>query len=211
VGYRTWYLADPSRAAQVKAFNDYLVSAEVGGILPTWQLLRTATAWKDCGAQPFEVPPSSEWPHMVQTLRYVRDHVVPAVGPVEAVSVYRNPQLNVCAGGAPESAHKEDSAIDMVPLRPISREELIKSLCDRHTAHGAPYQAGLGFYAFVRFHVDSMKFRRWNMDPEVLALCPPLIHPEDAATVGQPIPPQAPPATAPAQPSQPAETPSPKP
>src|SRR6266496_2718657 len=56
-GYRSWYLAAPWRAAQVKSFNDYLVSAEVGGILPTWQLLRTATAWKDCGAQPFEVPP----------------------------------------------------------------------------------------------------------------------------------------------------------
>src|SRR5436190_14432904 len=120
-GYRSWYLAAPWRAAQVKSFNDYLVSAEVGGILPTWQLLRTATAWKDCGAQPFEVPPTSEWPHMVQTLRYVRDYVIPAVGPVEAVSVYRNPDLNKCAGGAPESAHKDDSAIDMVPLRPIAR------------------------------------------------------------------------------------------
>jgi hypothetical protein len=82
-----------------------------------------------------------------------------------------------------------DSAIDMVPLRPITREVLIKTLCDRHTAGGGPYQAGLGFYAFVRFHVDSMKFRRWNMDPEVLALCPPIVHPEDVASVGQPIPP----------------------
>ena len=93
-GYRSWYLAAPCRAAQVKAFNDYLASAQVGGILPTWQLLRTATSWQDCGGQPFEVPPTSEWPHMVQTLRYVHDYVIPAVGPVEAVSVYRNPPLN---------------------------------------------------------------------------------------------------------------------
>ena len=33
----------------------------------------------------------SEWPHIVQTLRYIRDYVIPAVGPVEPVSVYRNP------------------------------------------------------------------------------------------------------------------------
>ncbi len=105
-GYRSWYLADPSREAQVKAFNAYLVSAEVGGVLPTWQLLRTASSWQDCGGQPFEVPPPAEWPHIIQTLRYVRDYVVPAIGPVEAVSVYRNPVLNKCAGGAPESAHK---------------------------------------------------------------------------------------------------------
>src|SRR3954447_7825948 len=134
-GYRSWYLAAPWRAAQVKSFNDYLVSAEVGGILPTWQLLRTATAWKDCGAQPFEVPPTGQWPHMVQTLRYVRDYVIPAVGPVEAVSVYRNPDLNKCAGGAPESAHKDDSAIDMVPLRPIDRITLMRTLCGIHSEH----------------------------------------------------------------------------
>ena len=187
-GYRSWYLAAPEHALQVRAFNDYLASAQVAGIVPTWQLLRTATAWKECGAQPFEVPPTSEWPHIIQTLRYVRDYVIPTVGPVEPVSAYRNPALNRCAGGAPESAHKEDSAIDMVPLQPITREVLIKSLCDVHTAHGAAYGAGLGFYAFLRFHVDSTKFRRWNMDPAVLALCPPLVHPEDVASVGQPLP-----------------------
>ena len=187
-GYRSWYLAAPWRAAQVKSFNDYLASAQVSGILPTWQLLRTATSWQECGGQPFEVPPASEWPHMVQTLRYVRDYVVPAVGPVEAVSVYRNPVLNQCAGGAPESAHRLDSAIDMVPLRPTDRITLMRTLCGIHTRHGAPYNAGLGFYAYLRFHVDSTKFRRWNMDPAVAAECPPIVHPEDIASVGQPMP-----------------------
>ncbi len=194
-GYRSWYLAAPWRAGQVKSFNDYLASAGVSGIVPTWQLLRTATAWKDCGGQPFEVPPSDEWPHMVQTLRYVRDYVIPAVGPVEPVSVYRNPALNVCAGGAPESAHKLDSAIDMVPLRPTDRVTLMRSLCGVHSQHGEAYQAGLGFYAYLRFHIDSTKYRRWNMDPAVAAECPPILHPEDVASVGQPIPPAVSPAT----------------
>lgn len=187
-GYHSWYLAAPARAADVKSFYDYLVSAQVAGVVPTWQLLRTATSWQECGGQPFEVPPTTEWPHIIQTLRYIRDYVTPAVGPVEPVSVYRNPVLNQCAGGAPESAHKQDSAIDMVPLKPITREQLIKTLCDVHTKHGAAYGAGLGFYAFLRFHVDSMKFRRWNMDPQVLALCPPILHPSDVASVGQPLP-----------------------
>jgi hypothetical protein len=188
-GYRSWYLAAPWRAAQVKSFNDYLASAQVAGIVPTWQLLRTATSWKDCGGQPFEVPPTSEWPHMIQTLRYVRDYVIPAVGQVEPVSVYRNPTLNQCAGGAPESAHKLDSAIDLVPLRPIDRITLMRTLCGDHSRHGADYQTGLGFYAYLRFHVDSTKYRRWNMDPAVAAECPPIVHPEDIASVGQPLPP----------------------
>jgi hypothetical protein len=202
-GYRSWYLAAPWRAAQVKSFNDYLASNQVAGILPTWQLLRTATSWQECGGQPFEVPPQEKWPHMVQTLRYVHDYVVPAIGPVEAVSVYRNPVLNKCAGGAPESAHKLDSAIDMVPLRPIDRLTLMRTLCAGHNQHGADYNAGLGFYAYLRFHVDSTKYRRWNMDPAVAAECPPIVRPEDVASVGQPVPAQTTPAsgTVPAQPT----------
>lgn len=191
-GYRSWYLADPLRAARVKAFNDYLVAAQVGGVVPTWQLLRTATAWKDCGGQPFEIPPSDEWPHMVPTLRYIRDHVIPALGAVEPVSVYRNPSLNVCAGGAPESAHMLYSAVDLVPLKPIDRLTMMRTLCGGHNAYGQSYNAGLGFYAYMRFHIDSQKYRRWNMDPAVAAECPPIVHPEDVASVGQPLPTTAP-------------------
>ncbi|HVI04825.1 MAG TPA: hypothetical protein VM711_01865, partial [Sphingomicrobium sp.] len=205
------------------------------GILPTWELLRTASSWKDCGQQPFEVPPTSEWPHIVQTLRYVHDYVIPAVGPVEPVSGYRNPALNVCAGGAPESAHKHYSAIDMVPLTPITREDLEEKLCAIHTKQGERYGVGLGFYAFLRFHVDTTKFRRWGTDPAVAQDCPPIIHPDDVASVylppqqpaqpnqGQPtqgqLPAQvpedttkpAPAATAPSSPLEPPQPPSPKP
>ena len=116
-GYRSWYLAAPAREPG-ESFNAYLATYQVAGILPTWQLLRTATAWEKCGGQPFEIPPTAEWPHIVQTLRYIHDYVIPAIGPVEAVSAYRNPLLNQCAGGAPESAHKHFSAIDLVPLKP---------------------------------------------------------------------------------------------
>jgi hypothetical protein len=186
-GYRSWYLAHPARAMQVKAFNDYLATYQVSGVVPTWQLLRTATLWEKCGAQPFEIPPTSEWPHIVQTLRYVRDYVIPAVGAVEPVSTYRNPALNICSGGAPESAHKHYSAIDLVPLRPTTREDLMRTLCAVHGRRGPDYEVGLGFYAFLRFHVDTTKYRRWNMDPAVASHCPPIIRPTDIASVGQPL------------------------
>ena len=208
-GYRSWYLGLSDRAAQVKAFNTYLATYQVAGILPTWQLFRTATAWEKCGGQPFEIPPTAEWPHIVQTLRYVHDYVVPAIGPVEAVSAYRNPLLNQCAGGAPESAHKHFSAIDLVPLRPITREDLMRTLCTMHSRRGPDYQVGLGFYAFLRFHVDTTKFRRWNMDPTVAAQCPPIVHPEDSATTGQPLPPPTTPQPQPPVISPPAPAPKP--
>lgn len=162
-GYRNWYMASPRHSAQVTAFNRYLTTWEVGGVVPTWQLLRTASMWQRCGAPPFEIPPTSEWPNVVQTLRYVRDYVIPAVGPVEPVSAYRNPILNACAGGAPQSSHQYFQAIDLVPLRPISRDQLMRTLCTVHMQDGSPYQVGLGFYAFLRFHIDSTRFRKWGV------------------------------------------------
>src|ERR671912_2937491 len=93
-GYRAWVAQASWRPTYVRAFNDYLVHYGVGGVVPTWQLLRTATDWHKCGAQPFEVPPSTAWPNIVAALRYVGTYVVPRIGPVEVVSVYRNPRLN---------------------------------------------------------------------------------------------------------------------
>jgi len=161
-GYRNWYAATPTHATAVKSFNAYLQQYEVGGIFPTWQLLRTATSWQKCGGQPFEVPPTSEWPHIVQTLRYVRDYVIPAVGPVEPVSAYRNPSLNVCARGAPTSTHLTGGAIDMVPSKPTTREYLMETLCRIHLKDGGWNNIGLGFYKGVRFHIDATKNREWG-------------------------------------------------
>lgn len=162
-GYRAWVAAHPARPVYVKAFNTYLVTYGVGGVVPTWQLLRTATDWRRCGAQPFEVPPTAAWPNIVAALRYVGAVVEPGVGEVEVVSVYRNPALNACAGGAPESVHKTMGAVDMVPLRPVTREELMTRLCGIHQSSGERFWIGLGLYKGLRFHIDAKKYREWGM------------------------------------------------
>jgi hypothetical protein len=193
-GYRRWYMGAPWRPAFVRSFNNYLVQNGVAGVVPTWKLLRTATSWRRCGGEPFEVPPATEWPHIVQTLRYVHHQVIPAVGPVEPVSAYRNPLLNVCAGGAAESAHKHYSAIDLVPLRPTNRQELIRTLCAVHARGGNDYHVGLGFYAYLRFHVDTIKYRRWGADSSISPACTPIVRPPVIAVVAPPqqqAPPQA--------------------
>jgi hypothetical protein len=170
-GYRQWIMLHPTRGAQVSSFHRYLADAGVAFVVPTWQLLRTASQWHRCGAQPFEVPPLHEWPNIVQTLRYVRDYVVPVIGPVEAVSAYRNPVLNHCAGGARESVHQHLSAIDMVPVYPTSREGMMRRLCAIHAVEGPRYAVGLGFYTKMRFHVDSWKFRTWGSNDRGSIAC----------------------------------------
>ncbi len=161
-GYRAWIAQASWRPVYVKAFNDYLAHYGVGGVAPTWQLLRTATDWHKCGAQPFEVPPSTAWPNIVAALRYVGTYITPRIGPVEVVSVYRNARLNACAGGAPESMHRYMGAVDMVPLRPTSREALMTQLCRIHRESGERFYTGLGFYKGLRFHIDAKKYREWG-------------------------------------------------
>ncbi|MEO8547471.1 MAG: hypothetical protein ABI422_03795, partial [Sphingomicrobium sp.] len=112
-----------------------------------------------------------------------------------------------------ESAHKHYSAIDMVPLRPTTRVDLMRTLCAVHARRGPDYGVGLGFYAFLRFHIDTTKYRRWGADAGSTT-CPPIIHPDDYGTFYQPPPPQpvpVPVAPAPVDPLAPAPVPVPQP
>ena len=135
-GYRSWYLAAPSRGTQVKAFNDYL--SRRGRRRPADLAV---AAHRDLVAgmrrAPFEVPPSTNG--RTSSRRCA----------ISAIMSFRRwgrsnrfglpqPGAQHCAGGAPESAHKHDSAIDMVPLEPITREALMRTLCGDPFASTAP-------------------------------------------------------------------------
>ncbi|MGE3396663.1 MAG: hypothetical protein AB7H79_07150 [Sphingomonas sp.] len=160
--YRVWLAANPQLQGQIMSFESWQEAAGVRGVLPTWQILRTASMWRECGGQPFEVPPFTLWPGLTMTLRYIRDWVKPAVGDVDAVSGYRNPSLNRCARGAQRSAHVDYFALDLVPRVPLARRELFRRLCAMHARSGRAFGTGLGFYSFQRFHIDTRSFRRWG-------------------------------------------------
>jgi len=162
--YLAWLARDPAARAQVLSFKSYLDSAGVDAVLPTWQLLRTASMWRTCDGPRFEVAPLGEWQHIATTLGFVKNHVEPVIGAVEAVSGYRNEELNHCSGGARESAHRHFFALDLVPVKAIAKPALVKSICAIHGFRGASYDIGLGFYSGTRFHVDSKGFRRWGAD-----------------------------------------------
>src|SRR5688572_3798283 len=119
--FRAWYDSSPGVRASVLSFESWQQAAGVSHVLPTWQVIRTASMWRECGGPPFEVPPPHYWPDMIVTLRFIRDHVAPAFGGVEAVSGYRNPALNACARGAARSAHVDFFALDLIPRTPVER------------------------------------------------------------------------------------------
>lgn len=151
--------------ADVTAIEAYLTGEGVGDVLPIADILRSDARWRRCeAAEPFAVPPRRLWPAMVPTLRYVRDHVVPAVGPVRVVSGYRDPAANICFKGASASRHLRFAALDLMPERPLQREELIAALCPLHARTGSRFAVGLGIYNVTRFHIDTAGYRRWGAD-----------------------------------------------
>lgn len=162
--YDNWLARDPSVRGRVGGFESFLKGQDLLGVLPTWQLTRTASDYEKCDGPNFEVAPIEEWQHLANTLRFIKRHVVPVIGKVEAKSGYRNEALNACAGGAKESAHRHFFALDLVPVRDMARAGLIRSICAIHAFRGRGYDIGLGFYQGTRFHIDSKGFRKWGPD-----------------------------------------------
>ena len=159
--FQAWLNTSPANGARLMQFRDYLAAAGVGSVVPFWQLVRTSSSWRECEAAPFEAPPADKWAHIVKTLTFVRDEVVPAVGQVEVLSGYRNEGLNACSHGAPQSAHRHFFALDLTPInQTVDRPHMIRSICAAHARDGQAYNAGLGFYTGRRFHVDSSGFRK---------------------------------------------------
>lgn len=162
--YLAWLARDPGARAEVLSFKSYLEAARVDDVVPTWEMVRTASMWRQCDGPRFEVAPAGEWTHIATTLKFIRNHVEPVIGKVEVVSGFRDEELNRCAHGAPQSAHRHFFALDMVPLGEVTRPGLMRSLCKIHDLRGQQYDIGLGFYSGVRFHVDSQRFRVWGAD-----------------------------------------------
>jgi uncharacterized protein YcbK (DUF882 family) len=132
-------------------------------VLPIWQLVRTSSSWRECAAGRFEVAPRDKWDNIVTTLKFIERDVEPVVGDVQAVSGYRNAQLNSCSNGAPASAHRHFFALDLMPVdEDVTRGELVRKVCAAHARDGRVHKTGLGFYTGTRFHLDSNGFRKWG-------------------------------------------------
>lgn len=150
---------------EVVAIEAYLQREGVADILPLADILRSDARWRTCkAAQPFAVPPRRLWPAIVPTLRYIRDELVPVTGPLRVVSGYRDPAANSCFRGARASRHLRFAALDLMPVRALSRADLIARLCPLHARTGARDKVGLGIYTITRFHIDTAGYRRWGAD-----------------------------------------------
>lgn len=157
--YATW---SKKHGDEILAYQNFLDENAVGDIVPLSQLLKSARDWKKCKAEPFTMPPKELWPNIVPTLLVVKKFKAEAVliNPI-AASVYRDPVLNVCAGGSPKSKHMQLNAIDFdIDVTP----ESLETLCQAWRTQGAELKLGLGFYTPTKIHLDTLGYRSWGTD-----------------------------------------------
>lgn len=156
-----WQFAQWTGQHDTRAFREMLVEARLYGVVPLHQLLRSASDWRPCRAEPFAVPPASQWADVRSTLRLLdllSDERI--LGPYEVVSAYRDPVLNRCAGGAASSAHMRAFAVDI--LLPKGADP--QPLCRFWQRYGKVWNMGLGRYPSGRIHIDTAGYRTWGAD-----------------------------------------------
>ena len=153
--FSTWR---SKHSEEVGTFEEYLVNQHLAAVVPTYQLLRSASMWKECQAEPFQVPPMSEWEKVRDVLILLRDLQQRGVlADFEVVSAYRDPLLNRCAGGSPGSSHQH-FAIDIAPLP----EEVGQGLCRFWREQGREWEMGVSRYPTGRIHIDRTGYRTWG-------------------------------------------------
>ena len=167
-----WLAEDPGRRDAFTEFDRLLTKQGVSGIVPSWQLLRTDVNDRiGCLRPAFLLPERKMWGNIVPTLRLLKQHVIPVIGPVEVVSSFRTVAFNACVNGAGQSRHLSFSAIDLVARSERSNRELFQALCALHDKLGPASRFGLGAYfdpksdgqnRHGRFHVDATGYRTWG-------------------------------------------------
>lgn len=98
---------------------------------------------------------------MIRTVKFIQNHIEPVGGPLVPVSGDRDQYYNQTAGGAPRSQHLSFCALDLVPIKDLSREELHRKLWQIYKTVGRENNMGMGLYSGLRFHIDTCGYRNW--------------------------------------------------
>jgi hypothetical protein len=152
----------PTHEAEVAGFDAFLRGEALQGVVPPYQLLRSASDWQKCEAQPFAVPPEAQWQDAAAVLRLLKTLKEQGVlGEFEMHSGYRDAALNQCAGGAVRSAHLRGFAADITPYNSATA---LTALCGFWRAQGPGWKMGLGQYPSGRIHLDTLGHRTWGRD-----------------------------------------------
>ena len=158
--FRGWVLMNRKEKEIQEGYQYFLDNGVKEGI-PLHLILLQGTDWRLSNTTVFNLPDKKNWGNMVRTLLFIQEHIMPKTGLLIPVSGDRSKEYNQHAGGAPRSSHLDFCALDLVPIRNISRTELHKILMSVYNKVGRKNNMGLGLYSGVRFHIDTCGYRSW--------------------------------------------------
>ena len=167
--YQRWLNQNPSNRASATNYENFLVQQlGKGRVPPMRELLTTARSWQKCGYEPYQVPPMDLWDKMVPTIRLYNElrekNILPPQTQIR--SVYRSPQLNQCAGGAPSSKHMTNGAMDIwIPDYEMGSWQFNNAqnkLCQFWIDNGKAHNFGLWLYSTGAIHLDTQGYRKWG-------------------------------------------------
>ncbi len=169
--YNYW-LATGDNRVRAREYERFLEQNNVGNIIPSFELFKTARSWEKCNSSEYMVPNRELWQNQLPTLKVFKYLVASKVlTDFEVTSVYRDLTLNQCAGGAPSSRHLFNSAIDfrIGPVYPRAEdyahiENSKFKLCQFWSQYGQSFNMGLGLYATGQIHIDTQGYRSWGPD-----------------------------------------------
>ncbi|WP_411184596.1 D-Ala-D-Ala carboxypeptidase family metallohydrolase [Photobacterium rosenbergii] len=158
--FKGWVLMN-KKQKEIQEGHQYFLDQGVKEGIPLHLILLQGTDWRLSNTNVFNLPDKKNWDNMVRTLLFIQEHVMPKTGLLIPVSGDRSQEYNQHAGGAPRSSHLDFCALDLVPVRNISRTELHKILMSVYNKVGRKNNMGLGLYSGVRFHIDTCGYRSW--------------------------------------------------
>ncbi|GAB2875417.1 hypothetical protein ACCI51_05230 [Microbulbifer echini] len=157
------FLRNGNNRAQVKALSDYLESRGLSEVTAVSNLLRQGEEWLELEKPAFALPPQGEWSKMADTLKLLREQVVPLIGPVAVISGFRSDSYNRELEHSDKARHRAFCALDLIPTSNISHGELVEELQALHARLGPESRFGLGLGNGVLFHIDTCGYRTWQL------------------------------------------------
>ncbi|WP_235985911.1 YcbK family protein [Acinetobacter baretiae] len=168
----TYWLNQGQNQQRLNQYKSYLKQKNVEFIVPDFQMLRSARDWQNCNDSEYNVPPPNVWDYAIPTLQLfktLKEQGIISANNIEVTSSYRSPFLNACAGGAKNSSHVKNSAIDFrigpenpTPEDSYTIQQTKIALCRFWQTQGKNYNMGIGIYESGQIHIDTLGFRTWG-------------------------------------------------
>lgn len=142
--------------------DEYARYLKAQGVNMSWFSVGELTKLRRTGK--YAIPPKHLWDEMARTILFVAQPIREEFGhPLNIYNAYRPRWYNEQVGGAKNSLHIRNAALDLIPYDGSLRRRLAEVAARYFIDNGDRYQIGMGIYNYPRMtgvHVDGLVRKR---------------------------------------------------